>query len=133
MVEAGRKSLFLRNVPSELVREAKTAAARRGQPLATIVAEALAKFLGVEGDAPDRPGALDSDMAWYVAHHHRLLKRYRGQYVAIVEGLVVDHGRDFNAVAARVFARFGNRSIYMPRVVARDHEVRVRSPRRSKP
>lgn len=133
MVQTPRKSLFLRNVPSELVREAKTAAARRGQPLATIVAEALATSLGVDGGAPNHPETLDADMAWYVANHPTLLNQYRGQYLAIIDGRVVDHGRDFNAVAARVFKRYGNRSIYMPRVVSVPDEVRVRSPRRSKP
>jgi hypothetical protein len=42
---------------------------------------------------------------------------------------VVDHDTTFDALARRVFARFGTRPICMPRVGRR--EVRVRSPRRA--
>lgn len=72
---------------------------------------------------------LRRDMSWYRKHRRSLLRRYRGQYVAIVDAAVVDHGRDFSALARRVFGRFGNREIYMPRVESGDRVVRVRSPR----
>jgi len=62
-----------------------------------------------------------------------LLRRYRGEYVAIVDAAVVDHGRDFGALATRVFARFGSRNIYMPRVQAGEATAQIRSPRRSRP
>jgi len=59
-----------------------------------------------------------------------LLDRYRGEHVAIIDEAVIDHDREFAALASRVFARFGNRSIYMPRVQDDEPVVRVRSPRR---
>jgi len=133
MVAIAGKSLFLRNVPTELVREAKAEAARRGQTLTTIVAEALARSLGAEGEAQGRTGDLHRDMAWYAKHRAKLLRRYRGEYVAIVDAAVVDHGRDFDALATRVFTRFGSRNVYMPRVQAGEATAQIRSPRRSKP
>lgn len=126
------KTLFLRNVPVEIVREAKSVAARRGQTLTTIVTEALARSLGVAGEIPDRSDELHSDMLWYRKHRPSLLRRYPGEYVAIIDGAVVDHGRDFHALATRVFARFGNRNVYIPRVQAGEPTARVRSPRISK-
>src|SRR5262249_54560830 len=120
MARSERKALFLRGMPTALIREAKAAAARRGATITTIVAEALARSLGVNSepqggaDDLDRPDALDRDMAWYRANRSTLLRRYPGEYVAIVHAKVVDHGRDFNALADRVFRRFGNRDIYMP-------------------
>ena len=133
MSGAEGKTLFLRNVPAELVREAKAAAARRGKTLTTIVAEALARSLGTESEAADRADDLHRDMAWYRDHRSTLQRRYAGEYVAIVDAAVVDHGRDFDALAARVFARFGNRNVYMPRVQVGEPRVRARSPRRSRP
>lgn len=70
------------------------------------------------------------DMVWYRKNRPKpLLRRYRGEYVAIVDAAVVDHGCDFDTLAARVFARFGNRDIYMPRVQTGEPAARVRSPR----
>ena len=127
------KALFLRNVPTDLVREAKAVAARRGETLTAIVAEALARSLGVDGAVADRADDLRDDIAWYRKERSSLLRRYRGEYLAIVDTAVVDHGRDFGALATRVFARFGNRNVYMPRVQTGEPVARIRSPRRSRP
>jgi plasmid stability protein len=124
-----RKALFLRNLPTELVREAKAAAARRGKSLTAFVSEALTRSLRVEDTPSDEPDVLAADIAWYQRNRSKLLRRYRGEYVAIVDGAVVDHDRDFSTLAARVFGRFGNRSIYMPRVQRDEAVVRIRSPR----
>jgi chloramphenicol 3-O-phosphotransferase len=132
MSAAERKALFLRNVPGDLVREAKAAAARRGETLTTIVAEALARSLAVADDRGE-PDGLQGDIAWYRRSLPDLLRRYRGQHVAVVGAAVVDHDRDFGALAARVFKRFGNRSVYMPRVQTDEPVARIRSPRRSRP
>jgi hypothetical protein len=133
MTRAERKSLFLRGMPTELVREAKAAAARRGATLTTIIAEALARSLAVDGESHDRDDDLYRDMAWYRSNRSTLLRRYRGEYVAIVDGAVVDHGRDFSTLASRVFARFGNRNIYMPRIEVTEPTARIRSPRLARP
>jgi hypothetical protein len=133
MSSAEHKSLFLRGMPTGLVREAKAAAAHRGKPLSAIVAEALARSLGVESEPAGGSGDLQRDIAWARENRAALLRRYRGEYVAIVDSAVVDHGRDFGELAARVFARFGNRSVYMPRIEAAEPTARIRSPRRARP
>jgi hypothetical protein len=76
---------------------------------------------------------LHRDIVWYRRQRSHLLRRYRGEYVAIIDMTVVDHGRDFGALAARVFTRFGNRDVYMPRVQTGEPTARIRSPRRSRP
>lgn len=124
-----RKALFLRNLPTDLVREAKAAAARRGKSLTAFVSEALTRSLRVEDPPSDESDALVDDIAWYQRNRSKLVRRFRGKYVAIIDAAVVDHDRDFSALAARVFRRFGNRSIYMPHVQAEDHVMQIRSPR----
>jgi len=128
-----RKALFLRGMPTSLVRQAKAAAAHRGETLTTIVAEALARSLGVESEPADHADDLHRDMAWYRENRATLLRRYRGEYVAIVDAAVVDHGAEFGELATRVFSRFGNRSVYMPRVQDAEPTARIRSPRRARP
>jgi hypothetical protein len=72
---------------------------------------------------------MSADLAWYQANLTKLVKRYRGRCVAIVDAAVVDHDRNFAALAARRLARFGRRSIYMPRVQPSEPTMRIRSPR----
>jgi hypothetical protein len=42
-----------------------------------------------------------------------LLETYRGEYVAIHEGQVVDHGPDDVALALRFFAKYGNVPVHI--------------------
>ncbi len=123
-------TLYLRSVPEGLVREAKAAAARRGVTLNVFVSEALAATLGIDvpGKA-ERPQGLGADMAWYETHKQNLLRRYRGQYVAIVNRRAVDHDREFGRLARRVFKRFGVRPVFMPRCVDGERVVAIPSPR----
>jgi antitoxin component of RelBE/YafQ-DinJ toxin-antitoxin module len=120
-------TLYLRGMPESLVREAKAVAARRGITLTELVREALR---GVVGEAAD-PGderALEESVRWYRANRGRLLRHYRDQYVAIEGKKVIDHDRDFDALARRVFARLGNRPVFMPKVTGTERVARLPSP-----
>ncbi|MDQ7843600.1 MAG: DUF5678 domain-containing protein [Armatimonadota bacterium] len=120
-------TLYLRGMPRALVREAKAEAARRGLSLTAFVRQALVRALGREGD--EGSGSIRPDLEWFEAHRARLAKRYRNEYVAIINRRVVDHDRDFGALALRVFARYGYRSIAMPLVTPQERTVHLRSPR----
>ena len=43
------------------------------------------------------------EAAWYAGHRVTLLDRYRGEHVAIIDEAVIDHDREFAALASRVF------------------------------
>ncbi|MDR7397448.1 MAG: DUF5678 domain-containing protein [Armatimonadota bacterium] len=79
--------------------------------------------------AASRAAGLAESMRWFQANRRRLLRRYRDQYVAIDRGRVIDHDRDFDALARRVFARVGTRPVFMPKVTAEDRILAVPSPR----
>lgn len=128
MARTETTTLYVRGVPRRVVREAKAAAAREGRTLGSWVSDRLARASRT-ASAPGKAGAVRDDLAWYEANKARFERRYPGEYVAIVRRSVVDHDRDFEALARRVFTRFGTRSICMPRVGR--SEVRVRSPRRA--
>jgi hypothetical protein len=123
-------TLYLRGMPTRIVRGAKAAAAQQGTTLTSLIAQALERTLqagGASGDPVENDFALD--MEWYAKNRARLVRQYDGEYVAILDARVADHDRDFEALAARVFKRAGVRSVFMPRVRARERPVRVRSPR----
>jgi hypothetical protein len=121
-------TLYLRGMPTALVRETKAEAARTGKALAELVSDALS--LRLRQTSPrvvER--ALRREIEWYEQHRAELAKRYPGEYVAIVAGAVVDHDRNFDPLARRVFERFEARDVFMPRVGVEARKVRVRSPR----
>jgi hypothetical protein len=120
------RTLYLRGAPGALVRAAKAEAARRGVTLTAFVLDAIERAL----DAPvAEESGLADDMRWFERNRARLVERYEGEHVAIVDREVVDHDEDFGTLADRVLPRFGSRSIFMPRCVREEREVRVRSPR----
>ncbi len=126
------KTLYLRALPESLVREAKATAARRGITLAALVAEALQEAVGTvdrRAKAGRAAQGLAESMHWFEANRARLLRRYRDQYVAIDRNRVIDHDRDFAALARRVFARVGARPVFIPKVTAEERVVHVPSPR----
>ncbi len=123
-------TLYLRAVPEHLVREAKAAAARRGLTLTAFVTDALGQALGSEG--PEQRGNsvnLEAEMAWYQSHKPELLRRYAGEYLAVVDRKVLDHDRAFDPLARRVFKRLGVRPVFMPRCVDGERVVSLPSPR----
>jgi len=123
-----RTSLYLRGMPTRVVREAKAAAARRGSTLAAFVSDALDRNFQENSDGDDSEGLRDA-MRWYEKNRPRLLSRHRGEYIAIVDRSVIDHDTAFEALADRVFKRLGVRSVFMPRVEEGEPRARVRSPR----
>jgi hypothetical protein len=130
MPPSEQTTLYLRGIPREAAKEAKAAAARRGMTLAAFVTEAMTRSIAQPGSATPSD-LLEADFAWYEAHREALSRKYEGRYVAIVDRAVVDHDRDFAALAQRVFLKFGMRSVLMPKVTRTEKTLRVRSPRRT--
>ena len=68
---------------------------------------------------PIRPQPADPLAAERRAFQRRraqLLRRYSGHYVAFSGGQMVGHGRDDEALAARMFAQLGKTPFYIARV-----------------
>lgn len=123
-------TLYVRGVPEQLVRAAKSVAAQRGITLTALVVESLTHTVqpGPTEEQPPEPD-LEADWAWYEAHRNDLAAGYSDEYVAIVDGQVVDHDPEFAALAPRVFTRYEQRSVLMPRCVPNGRTVNLPSPR----
>ena len=120
-------TLYLRNVPEDVVRRLKAQAAAHGMTLTALATEVLSKAAGRDGRAALQP--LEADVAWYRSHKRRLLGRYRGQHLAIMDGRLIDHDRDFDALARRVFGKATAQPIFMPFCTDREPVFHLRSPR----
>lgn len=130
MSDRQTSTLYIRGMPEAVARRARAAAALRGVTLSQLVSEALTGYLGIE-----EPGAdpeltpIRADVAWYDLNRASLLESYPGQYLAILDAQVVDHDAEFSPLARRVFARFPDRAVFMPRCQPGEPVVKVRSPR----
>jgi hypothetical protein len=58
----------------------------------------------------------------------KLMKRYGGQYVAFYGGRVVGHDKDDEALAARLFKKFGDAAFYIARLQDTPSVCEVPSP-----
>ncbi len=67
---------------------------------------------------------------YYRDHFEELLSQYSGKYIAVLDDQVVDSDSSFHDLATRVYAKYGYRDMFMPKVV-RDRVVYIRSPRRA--
>ena len=65
---------------------------------------------------------------YYQRNRSRFASRYKGQYVAVVGGEIVDSDVDFSKLADRVYRRYGYRDIFMPKVEEQGMSAEVRSP-----
>lgn len=98
--------------------------------MATLYLRSMALVVGHgAGEQADLPVGLQAEKAWYEAHREDLLRRYRGEYLAIVNQRVIDHDKAFGALARRVFERVGVRPVFMPKCSERERAARLPSPR----
>ena len=58
----------------------------------------------VVGD-PRRVAALRADRRWFEAHREQLEREHPDEYLAIVNGAIVDADRDFVALTRRIYER----------------------------
>ena len=108
---------------------------RDGQPVAAIVS--LAEYgdfrAWQESQDRERRGqadlALERERAAYERLEPKLLPLYKGQYVAIREGQVIDSDPDEMALVRRVYEKLGYGPMYVRKVGAPLPVCRVSSPR----
>jgi cell division GTPase FtsZ len=86
----------------------------------TIVAAGLSKqhayeILGLEGPLSEIIEFQEAT-AFFEANRRKLLDKYEGKYLAILNRKVIDADDDFSLLAERVYSHYGYKDIYMPRV-----------------
>ena len=108
------------SIPEALVHRARKLARVRRRPVDTVIAELLDEALppAEEAAIPSEAdeAAITREMEAYVALHPSLKANYLGQYVAILDGQLVDHDGDPSALYQRIVARYGDRFVWLTAV-----------------
>jgi hypothetical protein len=74
--------------------------------------------------------ALEKERAAFVRLKDQLLRTYRGKFVAILNGEVVDVDEDDRILTRRVYAEYGYVPIYIDRVVEKPLVRQILSPKK---
>lgn len=85
-----------------LVKQIEELASATTQPADQVLATAVQNYL----DTLER-SAIETETQAYWALYEELAQRYAGQFVALREGKVVDHGDDLAVLEQRVRSKFG--------------------------
>ena len=96
---------------------------------ATVVDKALRNYL-----TEFRHKKIRAEHAEFDRQRPELLNRYRGEYVAIHQGQVIDHDRSLWALHSRVLKQLGDMPVLLKRVTDKpERELVFRSPRFERP
>lgn len=72
--------------------------------------------------------SLMADRLAFARQRTQLMRRYRDQYVALSGGRVVDHDKDDEALAARMFRKLGNAPFFLARLEEKPAVCEIPSP-----
>lgn len=105
------------SIPEALHHRASKLARTRRRPVDVVIAELLDESLPpVEAALPrntDEDTAVTREMEAYLALHPALKAQFLGQYVAILDGKLIDHDPDPSALYQRITARYPSRFVWM--------------------
>lgn len=105
---------------------------REGQPLAAIIPiERYREFVAWQESRTERNqqfSALQKEREAFHRLRDQLLKTHKGQFVAVLDGQVVDSDVDNCELALRVYSKFGYVPIYIQRVEEKPTVYDIPSP-----
>jgi hypothetical protein len=107
------------SIPEALAHRARQLAHIRRRPLDIIIAEVLDEALPPGGSVErvdEDEAAIIREMQAYVTLHPGLRESYLGQHVAILDGHLVDHDIDPEALYRRIVSRYPERFVWLTKV-----------------
>ncbi len=110
---------------SQLLDPLRQIASEKGRSVEAIVEEVVADYLRHQ-----RHALLLAEMERFRARHVELLAKYRGQYIGLREGRVLDDDSDGGALYARLRRQHGDLPILIVQVAETpEQEFTIRNPR----
>ena len=108
-------------VGSELYQRVEEAAQAQKASVDEILAEAVRLYLWEQ----DRQ-KVEQESAAYRRQHAEIKARYLGQFVAVHDGQVVDHGPDFTVLRRRVRQQYGRIPVMITQVAEQSEQPLTR-------
>jgi len=110
---------------AKLAESLRQTAAQQGADLENLLNELVEKYL-----REVRHAQLLAEMERFRAQHANLLETYRGEYIGMYEGRVLDHDPDGGALNTRLRREYGDLSILIVQVTeSPEQEFTIRNPR----
>ena len=112
-------------LPSELVHSLEQIARERGQSVEYVAEEVVREYLREQ-----RHAYLLAEMDRFRQRHAELLKDYRGQFVAMRDGQMLDSDADGGTLYARIHQAHGDLPVLIVQVTETpEQEFTIRNPR----
>jgi len=113
-------------LPDKVLEQAQKVAQREGIAVDELITTAVKHYLEEQWQA-----SFEVESRAFERMHPQLLPCYRGQFVAVYGGQVVDSDLDKKELARRVYERYGPAPIFFQRVTDEPmRTIHLRSPRR---
>jgi len=141
------------SLPEQVVERLQAMADQEGSPLTDVLAEAVEQYItrvashttpsdeadltvSRQNTPPEIPYWLEQrrkieiEQRAYEKQHRQILTDYRGQYIAMYHGKIVDSDVDGASLSQRVRARYGNETVLITPVLEEPMQtITVRGPR----
>jgi hypothetical protein len=106
------------SIPQKLYRRVRDLARARNQPVDDVLADVLEQALPADKSSPNNneDDAVEREMRAFIQLHPMLKKKYLGQYVAILNGQLIDVDEDYGALYERIDAQYPDRFVWMATV-----------------
>lgn len=107
------------NLPDRLYERAKRFAGMRRRDVAAALTEFLVDTLpdtnvdAAPANLTEQDAAVEREMQAYLGLHPSLRAQYMGKVVAILDGKLIDHDDDFDALYTRIDHAYPNRFVWM--------------------
>lgn len=118
-------------IPDELYHRAQRIAQSRRKDIAEVLADAIVLTEETEGAVEsEMDKAIERERAAYLAMHSALLEKYKGEYVAVYRGRLIDHDPDFATLYARINRQYPDEFVLIRQVETQpERTYHFRSPR----
>ena len=116
-------------IPDDIYRQAQEIAELENRPLSDIFNEALSQLFPATHVSPQR-AQMEREQSAFRSMHAHLITQYPGEYVAVFQGEVVDHGQNELALVGRIDEAYPDKVVLIKRVRNEgDIDLQMRSPR----
>lgn len=106
------------SIPQKLYRRVRDLARARNQPVDDVLADVLEQALPADKSYPNsnEDDAVEREMRAFIQMHPMLKEKYLGQYVAILNGQLIDVDEDYGALYERIDTKYPDQFVWMAKV-----------------
>jgi hypothetical protein len=132
-IEVQMASRLIVSLPNKVLEKIEKRAEAENRPINDLVVDVLQNTFNGMPDNPENE-AMEREMAAYQTMHPQLLSQYKNQYVAILDGRLVDHDTNQLALVKRRLQKYPNQTVLITQVRPEPiRTIQIRSPRLLKP